>query len=231
MVGRMILIKSVAQTLSNYTMQIFFIPKCLLAKLEQKMKIFFWGFKEDKAHNLHYKAWRDVCKPKVEGGIGFIKLYAMNKAFVTKLAWNVSTQTDKTWVKLIRAKHLRGRRLLDIEHTRHVSSWIWGGIRSCLSTIDVGLCYQVCQNSSLDIRQDIWLPQFQNHRLPANLNVPPELVYVWDIYGAKWNTMGLSNSQANLPQPHCREDLKFSSLEHGERQTHMVPLFDRDVHH
>lgn len=71
-----------------------------------------------------------------------------------------------------------------------MSSWIWGGIRSCLSTLDEGLCYQVGQSSLLNIRQDAWLPQFSNHRLPSNLVIPPHLVYVCDLMtqdGLQWD--------------------------------------------
>lgn len=43
MAGRMILIKSVAQTLPSYTMQTFLLPRGLLTKMERKMKHFFLG--------------------------------------------------------------------------------------------------------------------------------------------------------------------------------------------
>lgn len=114
----------------------------------------------------------------------------MNRAFVTKLAWNLCTQPEKPWVQLVKAKHLRGRRIMDIEHTRPVSSWIWGGIRSCLSILDGGMCYQVGKSSMLNIRQDAWLPQLPNHRLPSHLVIPPQLVHVCDLMthdGLNWN--------------------------------------------
>lgn len=192
MAGRSTLIKSVIHALPSYTMQIFMLPRGLLAGMERKIKKFSWGFREGKSHNLHLRAWKDVCQPQICGGVGFRKLSVMNKAFVTKLSWSLCSQSDKIWVQLVRAKHLQGRRLLDSEHTKQVSSWIWGGIRSCLGTLDVGLSYQVGQNSMLRIRHDAWLPQFANHHLPPNLHVPPHLVHVRDLMtldGLHWDPL------------------------------------------
>lgn len=70
----------------------------------------------------------------------------VNRAFVSKLAWMVCKQMDKPWVQLVRAKYLSGRRILDPEHTKHVSSWIWGGITNCLNTLQEGVCFQVGKN-------------------------------------------------------------------------------------
>ncbi|GFZ10426.1 hypothetical protein Acr_21g0010250 [Actinidia rufa] len=44
-------------------------------------------------------AWKDVCKPKSESGLGFIDLNAWNMALMSKSLWNLQAKKDSLWVK------------------------------------------------------------------------------------------------------------------------------------
>lgn len=60
------------------------------------------------------------------GGLGVRSLEGTNQALIAKVTWVACTQPNHPWVKLVKAKHLRGRGILDSERTKQVSSWIWG---------------------------------------------------------------------------------------------------------
>lgn len=84
--GRCVLIKSVAQFILVYTMQTFFLPKAICAKLDGFMRDFWWGFKEGDQKNLYLTAWKNIYSPKQAGGLGFRLCDEMNEVSMTKLA-------------------------------------------------------------------------------------------------------------------------------------------------
>lgn len=109
----MILIKSIALAVPMYVMQTFQLPKAMLRRMDRLNKNFLWNFQGNTRHRLHLKSWKDICTPKIHGGLGMRLFTDLNTTLLTKLAWEVNRDAGKTWVKLIKAKYLRGRKLLD----------------------------------------------------------------------------------------------------------------------
>lgn len=65
-------------------------------------------------------AWRNLCRPKAEGGIGIRSIYAINKASMIKLAFDFVAK-DEQWAIMLRARVLRnGKPVL-----YHIFSSIW----------------------------------------------------------------------------------------------------------
>lgn len=106
MAGRTILIKFVIQAIPSFTMQTFLIPHSVTKKINTLMKNFFWGFNREKKHHLHLLSWKDIAKPKLQGGTGIRRMHDMNRAMITKMNWHICTDGHKKWVKLIRARYL-----------------------------------------------------------------------------------------------------------------------------
>ncbi|GFZ11073.1 hypothetical protein Acr_22g0004710 [Actinidia rufa] len=42
-------------------------------------------------------AWREICRPKSGGGLGFIDLHAWNLALISKSLWNLQSKKDSLW--------------------------------------------------------------------------------------------------------------------------------------
>lgn len=121
-------------------------------KDRQEMQRFLWAHRENKTHHLHLKMCDAICTPKSGGGLGLRKMADTNKAFITKLAWNVTTEKNKTWVKLIRAKYLGDRQILDVQRSTSTMSWIWGNILQSINTLRDGACYQLGAHSTLKVK-------------------------------------------------------------------------------
>ncbi|XP_075499773.1 uncharacterized protein LOC142538311 [Primulina tabacum] len=64
--GKETLIKSVLQAIPTYAMSYFRIPKSICEEIERECANFWWG-KEEGRRRLHWKKWRDLCKPKCQG--------------------------------------------------------------------------------------------------------------------------------------------------------------------
>lgn len=107
MVGRIVLIKSIAQAIPSHIMQSFLIPKGILKKMDGMIRDFFWGFKDSQNnHHLYMKSWAAICLPKRAGGVGIRRMKEHNQVFILKLAWRVLTEEDKQCIQLIKAKYL-----------------------------------------------------------------------------------------------------------------------------
>ena len=59
---------------------------------------FLWGGKATSSKK-NLVAWRDICRPKGEGGLGFIEFHAWNFALLSKSLGNLQSKKDSLWVK------------------------------------------------------------------------------------------------------------------------------------
>lgn len=57
---------------------------------------------------MHLIAWERVCSPKSQGGLGFRDLECNNEAHMMKLAWQLTKDSDKLWVQVLRDKYKCG---------------------------------------------------------------------------------------------------------------------------
>ena len=81
--GKEILIKAVVQAIPTYIMSCFQLPKGLCEDLERMERNFWWG-QRDKEAKMAWVSWRNMCKSKSDGGMGFRNLQAFNLAMLAK---------------------------------------------------------------------------------------------------------------------------------------------------
>ncbi|XP_057459108.1 uncharacterized protein LOC130749749 [Lotus japonicus] len=68
--GREILTKPVAQAIPSYVMSCFVLPDGICAYIDRMISKFFWGG-DPARQSLHWTKWENLCKGKMEGGLGF----------------------------------------------------------------------------------------------------------------------------------------------------------------
>ncbi|XP_052181884.1 uncharacterized protein LOC127794677 [Diospyros lotus] len=71
-------------------------------RITQLCRAFLWNSK----HSLI--AWKDVCLPKSEGGLGFKDIGCWNSALSAKVIWNIQHKKDSLWVCWISHEYLKG---------------------------------------------------------------------------------------------------------------------------
>ena len=81
--GREILIKAVLQAMPTYTMGCFLLPKSLCKDIKALIRKFWWGYKGE-VRKIHWVAWKNLCLPKNNGGLGFKDIVNFNLALLGK---------------------------------------------------------------------------------------------------------------------------------------------------
>ncbi|KAL2231030.1 UNVERIFIED_CONTAM: hypothetical protein Sindi_1697400 [Sesamum indicum] len=80
--GRVQIIKSVLSAMSIYWASAFILPKAIIKQIEKRLRNFLW--KGTYTSGYAKVAWKDVCKPIVEGGQGIKDIGILNRALMAK---------------------------------------------------------------------------------------------------------------------------------------------------
>ncbi|XP_026378414.1 uncharacterized protein LOC113272831 [Papaver somniferum] len=113
--GREVLIKSVTSSACIYQMNCFKVPKKTCKDLDKLQRDFFWGENIENPTGYYPKAWTSVCKQKELGGLGFMNLELLNSSMITKIGWRLEQDKYSMWYKLMDAKYLIGRNVLNMD--------------------------------------------------------------------------------------------------------------------
>lgn len=81
--GKIVLIKSVRQSLPIYTLSTINLPIGTINLLEKHFAQFFWCFNEHR-DKYHWRSWKNLCVPEDEGGIGIKNMDDISKTLVVK---------------------------------------------------------------------------------------------------------------------------------------------------
>ncbi|KAJ0561377.1 putative RNA-directed DNA polymerase [Helianthus annuus] len=121
--GRLQLIRSVLSSMHVYWASVFILPKRITKELERKMKDFLW--KSGSVGKGKAKvAWKTICRPREEGGLGIKRVDDVNKALMTFHVWSLLTNRESLWVKWIHTYKLKQRCFWDVP-IKQGNTWGW----------------------------------------------------------------------------------------------------------
>lgn len=93
-------------------------------EIEKLCAAFLWS-----RHDLNPQkakvAWKEVCKPKEEGGLGLKSLLEVNKVSCLKLVWRILADKPSLWVRWIKASLLRNGSFWLVRNQTSMGSWMW----------------------------------------------------------------------------------------------------------
>ena len=101
----------------------FILPIYVCDNTDKILKNFLWSGGGD-GRGIASVAWKDICKPKNQGGLGLKPLRLMNEALMIKHLWNVISKKDSLWVKWVHVYRIKNR---NIWHNVSCinDSWSW----------------------------------------------------------------------------------------------------------
>ncbi|KAF3772144.1 putative ribonuclease H protein [Nymphaea thermarum] len=130
--GRPCLIRYVLFSLMGYWCFVFMLPKTIQHKLEATMANFLWGSLEARK-GVHLVAWKTICHPVLEGGVGLKHLDDWNKACIGRITLRIC-QDDAPWANFIKKKYLSFHSLWTLKCPKK-ESWFFKGVRKSWNQI------------------------------------------------------------------------------------------------
>lgn len=94
--GCLELLRSVLFWKVHFWLNIFLMPDIVARKIINVCRNFLWTSDVRKSNSI-LVAWKSICIPKAEGGLGLFYLKARNISFFTKQFWNIHLKTDSVW--------------------------------------------------------------------------------------------------------------------------------------
>lgn len=96
------MLKAVVQAMPTYL--IYVVPEGLCQEIEKLLARYWWGSVHSK-HKIHWRAWKKICIPKDEGGLGFKNFVQHNQALLAKQAWRILTIPGSSLSQVLQAKY------------------------------------------------------------------------------------------------------------------------------
>ncbi|KAL2225783.1 UNVERIFIED_CONTAM: hypothetical protein Sindi_3038500 [Sesamum indicum] len=112
----------VLSALSLYWASAFILPKAVIKQIEKRLRTFLW--KGNSTSGYAKVAWKDVCKPIMEGGQGIKDIGILNRALMAKKLCDV-IRCDRTsiWVDWLQHGRLRDTSIWTVDEKG--GSWGW----------------------------------------------------------------------------------------------------------
>jgi len=142
--GRLVLIKSVLNSLPIYYLSLFRMPKKVAEEIISLQRKFLWGGNKE-GRSLSLVRWELVQQSKEKGGLGVGDIEDKNIALLVKWWWKYATTEDQMWKRVIMALHNEDQALLPLCPTKKKpESGIWQTLK------------QLIQDQKLKAAQAFW---------------------------------------------------------------------------
>ncbi|KAL2248033.1 UNVERIFIED_CONTAM: hypothetical protein Sindi_2655600, partial [Sesamum indicum] len=231
--GRVQIIKSVLMALSLYWASAFILPKKVTNEIEKRLRTFLW--KGTSTSGYAKVAWKDLCRPKEEGGLGFKDITLLNRALMAKKLCDI-IRCDRTsiWVTWLYQGRLRDTSIWTI--SEHGGSWGWRKLLRLRIFLRSMVDYKIGDGRRFYLWQDPW-----HHLGPLRDTFPrgPRLLRLEEstklctvISGGEWQWPPITDFECleithTLPTIYGGEDHIIWRFDHGIPTTQtLYRLFD-----
>jgi hypothetical protein len=105
--ARVELINSVFSSIPVYYMSNIIFSKKFIAKINEIIQTFWWTgvSSEPTTKALCLTAWKNICAPKKEGGLGIRNLWAVNHSLILSVAWRIAEKPNSHLHLILKSKY------------------------------------------------------------------------------------------------------------------------------
>lgn len=152
-----------------YWVSVFILPKIVIKEIDKILKGFLWC-QGELSRGKAKVAWKQVCRPKNEGGLGIKDLEQWNEVLMAKHLWNVASRKESIWVKWIHEAKLKGECIWMVKSDQKASSG-WKHILGLRDKIKEHCKCQVGNGATIFLWHDkLWGPE------PLSKVIPMETI-------------------------------------------------------
>lgn len=154
--GRLQLINSVIFHMHMCWCSIFILPRKIMVMIERMCRNFLWtGQWSEKG--MPTVAWKDICLPKREGGLGIKQIDASNTVAIGKYLWRSHTNATDVWVTWEKMR-LKGV-CIWAANTPQDCAWTWCKILCIRDQVKEYMSIQISDGRQCSLFYDRWLPE------------------------------------------------------------------------
>ncbi|KAJ9540805.1 hypothetical protein OSB04_027311 [Centaurea solstitialis] len=153
--GRKQLVTSVLQSMQLYWMSIYVLPSSVVHELEACFRDFLWA-QGDSSKGKCKVSWEAVCRPISNGGLGFKRIGAWNRAFIAKHIWDLLTRRNSLWVNWIWRYYIRQHSFWLLK-PKLSWSWVFRRILDTRLLVRRFFVYQLGSGETVNAWADTWL--------------------------------------------------------------------------
>lgn len=153
----------------SYVMQTTHLPRQICDDIAKTARGFLWKDNEER-RKIHFLSWKNVCKPKNQGGLGIRHLRENNQAFLMKNTWGLMKNKDALWVRVLRSKYSCGSDTIPVIKRKNGCSNLWRGICDSWNDVKEGLVSRVNNGSSVCFWKDRWVRNLDSLECYANFS-------------------------------------------------------------
>jgi hypothetical protein len=191
--ARLELIKSVFASIPVYYMSNILFTKKFITKLNAIIRSFWWtGVREEtNSRSLCLRAWKDICAPKDEGGLGIRNLQAMNQALILMAAWRLADHPNDFLHAVLKSKYYPDSSIWRPKPNIPKSA-LWASILKVLPVLKTHSFYQLT-SGQLSIWSTPWCSGWANIYdalipQPEGYVYPGKVKQLWLPNQCEWNT-------------------------------------------
>lgn len=179
-------------------MSTFLIPKTLCKDLDACVRKFWWQANSNSKGFLAFKRWKDICKLKPVGGLGFWKFSHMNVALLSKLTWRMANDKNFLWIRCLKAKYLKGQSIFETSFCKR-DSFTWKNILAGKKPIFKRARFKLGNGRDIHPLYDPWIPLLENGLLKLRGGTNPKSIWrVFELRKHLGSILGCSKSQGHF---------------------------------
>lgn len=169
--GKLTLLKTTAQVVPNFWMNLFLFPGEICTRIEKLMNAFWWRNGRS-GKGVRWMAWKKLCEVKENGGLGFKDLRQFNVSMLAKQGWRLLNNVNPLVTSIMKARYYPNTDFLNAKLGAN-PSFMWRSIMASQDDVRQGSRKRIGDGLSIRIWEVSWLPDPSNGFITSDL--PDEL--------------------------------------------------------
>ncbi|KAK2454307.1 hypothetical protein QL285_001883 [Trifolium repens] len=113
--GRIVILNSVLNAIPIFYLSFMKLPAMVLKKIVRIQREFLWGGLKG-GRRICWVSWKEICKPRNQGGLGVREVGKVNLSLLIKWRWRLLNRDNVLWKDVLVAKYGR--------HIRQKVHWV-----------------------------------------------------------------------------------------------------------